>query len=238
MFNAALQLAFTAYDTANPGNPHTGLPCPYFVYDASTQLISLIAHQSWITASPLTQAIYMNNEGYNYLDSLPSKIYPNSILSNIEDNVLTVYYNGINGFPTNAYPTTPTYIRMLQDYSTLFLWASVRKIVITSGSLPITFEQSPLFNNDNPDQFNTIPIVADFLPNVGNTAGESRQIAYYTSQFYRLIDLSGGFSLNKIQFEIFWADKQNNLYQLEISNYQEATLKVVFVHKDLYLGKK
>ena len=238
MFNSALQLAFTAYDTANPGNPHTGLPCPFFVYDANSQLISLVAHQSWITHNPLTQSIYINNEGYTFLDSLPSIIYPNSVNSAIEDNVLTVYFNGINGFPSSSYPTTPTYVRMLQDYSTLFLWASVRKIVITSGSLPINFEQTPIFNNENPDQFNSLPIIADFVPNVGQTAGESRQIAYYVSQFYRLIDLTGGTPLNKIQFEIFWADKQNNLYQLEISNYQEATLKVVFVHKSLYLGKK
>ena len=115
----------------------------------------------------------------------------------------------------------------------MYLWASLRKIVITSGSLPINFEQSPIFNNNNPDQYNTLPIVADFIP-ANAASGDTREIAYYTSTFYRLIDLSSNSPLQKVQFEIFWLDKQNVLYPLKISTYQEVTLKVCFTKKSLY----
>jgi len=234
MFNTALNLAFIAYNAANPGNPHITFQCPYFVYDATTGLISLIAHQSWITASPLTQSIYYNNDSMNFLDGFSTQQY--SRIGDVYnfDNVVNIISNGINGYgPAVVYPATPTYVRVLQDYDTMFLWSSLRKIVITSASLPIRFEQSPIFNNTNPDQYNTIPIVADFLP-ANTKAGDTREIAYYTSTFYRLIDLSSSSPLQKIQFEIFWLDKQNTLYPLTISTFQECTLKVVFTKKSLY----
>jgi hypothetical protein len=235
MMNTALNLAFTAYNATNPGNPHSTFQCPYFVYDPATSLISFIAHNSWITASPMiTQGIYMNNDTYNFLDALPSKVYSRVGDSSNYDNVLTIINTGINGFGSAVvYPALPTYIRMTQDYDTMFLWTSLRKIVITSGSLPIKFEQAPIFNNTNPDQFNSLPIVADFIP-ANSRAGDTREIAYYTSTFYRLIDLTSNSPLQKIQFEIFWLDKQNILYPLKISSFQECTLKVVFTKKSLY----
>lgn len=234
MFNTALNLAFIAYNTANPGNPHSAFQCPYFVYDGTTSLISLIAHSSWITAPILTQAIFTNNDSVNFLDSFSTQQYTRINDPTNFDNIYNIKYNGINGFGTPVvYPAIPTYLRIIQDYDTMFLWSSLRKIVITSASLPINFEQSPIFNNNNPDQYNTIPICADFIP-ANTKAGDSREIAFYTSTFYRLIDLSSDSPLQKIQFEIFWLDKQNILYPLKIGPFNEVTLKIVLSKKSLY----
>lgn len=233
MFNTALNLAFIAYNAANPGNPHIAFPCPLFVYDANTQLISLIAHSSWTTTSPLNQVICVNNDSFNFLDAFPTTMHSKINDTYNYDNCFTIFYNGLNGFPTNNYPTAPTYIKMIQNYDQMHMWNSLRKLIITSGSLPINNEQSPILNDANPDQYNTIPIVADFLPNA-SVAGDTRETAFYSADQFRLIDLSSNMPLNKIQFEIFWADKQNNLLPLKISKFQEVTMKLCFVKKSLY----
>ena len=233
MLNTALTLAFNDYNAMNVANPHFTHPCPFFVYDATTKLISLIAHQSWITATPLTQAIYVNNEMYNFLDSLPVKVYSNLVNPTVKDNVFTIKYNGINSYPTNTYPTVGTYIQMIQEYDQTYLWNSLRKVIITSGSLPVNKEQTPLFNNFNNDLSNSIPIIADFI--VGSTsAGDSREIAYYSTTTYRLIDINSNLPLTKLQFEIFWLTTNNEIIPLQISNSQAITLKLGFFKKSLY----
>ena len=79
------------------------------------------------------------------------------------------------------------------------------------------------------------PILTDFVPNISAAAGESRSIAYYvpTSQ-YRLVDLISTNPLQKIDIRIFWEDRDGNLYPLEISIFQQASLKLGFFKKSLY----
>lgn len=243
MFNVALQKAFNAYNLANPGNPHIAFPCPFFKYNSATGLMSLIAHRSWIVpqdfnpinnvANPPTQLIIMNQRAYNFIDSMPIRSYSPTIPNEGYDIGLQIIDYGSNGFPTNTYPTPSTYIEMTTNYSTMFLWASLKKITIRSNSIPINYEQTPSFDNLNPDQYSTVPIVADFAP-ANTNPGDTREIAYYFANYLRLIDLNQAGPLNRINFQIFWQDNQNNLYPLFISYFQNATIKFVFTKKSLY----
>lgn len=234
MFNTALALAVTAYNVATL----SALSIPIFVYNPVSTLVSLVAKLSdWVTTSPQSVGIYVNTVGYNFLDSIPVQSYTNTSIGGTPDLVFKIFYDGLNGYPSNsAYPANPTYISMSMNYPTLYLWASLRKIIITSSSLPLNFEQTPTINNLNPDNYNTINIVADFIPQ-NDITGATRQIAFYSvSGQYRLIDLLSSTYLNKIQLEIFWQDINQNLYPLFISQNQEATIKLIFTRKELYLN--
>jgi hypothetical protein len=235
MYNTALALAVTAYNLGSGNN----LSIPIFVFNPVTSLVSLIAKLSdWNTTNPQSVGIYVNTVGYNFLDSIPVQSYKSNQIGGTIDLVFKIYYDGLNGYPSNiAYPANPTYISMSMNYPTMYLWASLRKIIITSSSLPLNYEQTPTINNLNPDNYNSINIVADFIPQ-NDITGATRQIAFYsTSGQYRLIDLLSSSYLNKIQLEIFWQDVNQNLYPLYISQNQEATLKLIFTRKELYLNQ-
>jgi hypothetical protein len=230
MMNSALTASYNIFKLANPGSPHL---CPFFIYDATTTLVSLIADISWVNS---LQSIVCNIAMYNFLDSMPFKTYAPTIPNETTDVVLQIYNTGNNGYPTNTFPVNPAYVRMSMNYSTMFLWSSLKKLLITTNSLPINFEQAPVFNNLNPDQYNSTPILADFTPSISQ-AGDSREIAYYFATYYRLIDLKSSGPLNKINIQIYWQDTYNNIYPLYIPIFQEATIKFVFTKKDLYLNQ-
>lgn len=243
MYNTALLSVFTAYNTANPGNPHSAFPCPFFSYDASTQLISLVAHVSWAwgpnnlinPTNPATQVIYVNYASLTYLDGMLYKGYNDPNVSADQPNfAFKIYNTGINGFPVNNYPTIPTYLKMSQDFSTLFLWNCLHKILIVTHSIPIVNEQIPILNNANPDIYNGFPVLSDFVP-TGTNAGDSKEIAFYYPQSqYRLIDIISSAPLNKINIQIYWQDKNNNIYPLYISDSQAIEIKLAFIKKSLY----
>lgn len=229
MMNQGLQTAYAAYVTANPLSP---LTLPFFVYDPSTTLISLIADYGWISG-PAIPSIIVNRDLSSYIDSMFYKVYPSTIPNESTEARIQVQDLGSNGYPLNLFPATPGHLKMTMNYSTMFLWASLKKILITTNSIPINFEQAPILNNLNPDQYNTFPILADFTPSI-TAAGDSREIAFYFSNQYRLIDLNLSGPLNKINFQIYWQDTNNNLYPLFISPFQEAAIKFVFSKKNLY----
>lgn len=237
MFNNALFTSFNAFVLANPLDPRALHLPPLLVYDATTTLISLIVHQSWSfntsLVNPNAWVIYMNQSSAQYFDAMPQKIYFNNI-NNQNDYVLLTYNNATNGYPTNTFPALPTYLKMTQNYSTIFLWSPLHKILITSNSIPVVNEQIPLINFVNPDQSNSFAILADFVVQ-GTEAGDSRELAFYNpSGQYKLIDLASSTPLNKLTIEIYWQDTNNNIYPLMIGPNDIMELKLAFVKKDLY----
>ena len=229
MMNAALLVAYNAFKVVNPGSTHL---CPFFIYDASTTLISLIADNTW-NSTTSGQSVVCNRALYKFFDSIPFKTFSPTLPNAIGDICLQVYNMNNNGYPINTFPIVPAYYRMSTNYSTMFLWSSLKKLLITTNSLPINYEQAPTYNNQNPDQFNSIPILADFTPSI-SAAGDSREIAFYTSTIFRLIDLKASGPLNKLNFNILWQDTYNNTYPLFISPFQEVTLKFILTKKSLY----
>lgn len=211
---------------------------PHFFFDSNTQLISLIVPDLFITAGH--PVIYINSVLWSYLGNFQySYLGPNQpngkdyvfLLSNLPtyptENLAYALYN-----QTPAVP--PIYYKYTQEYKSVAGWTSLRKIVITTNSIPIRNEFVPASNGSGENI--SFPILTDFVPALEN-ASDTRNIAYYvpTSQ-YRLIDLSGNDPLYKINIKILWEDRKGNLYPITISQFQQASLKLAFVSKNIYLS--
>lgn len=240
IINIALKNAYIASGIAAA---LPGVSAPFFSFDSATQLISLIAHTSFtqifgpLIAKP---TIIWNADLQSYLQAFKMfGIQYNSLIGKDLQIILDVnpiYPDNTQGYALfgTAATNPPTYFKFTQDYPTLNNWISLRKLLVTSNTLPIAKEIVPVTSTNDVGQFVSFPILTDFIPAI-ELAGESRSIAYYnpTSQ-YRLIDMVDKGPIYKIDINIYWEDKQGNIYPLNIARYQQASLKLGFFRKSLY----
>jgi hypothetical protein len=129
----------------------------------------------------------------------------------------------------NAVISNNNFYIMSQELPSLFLWSSMRSIVITTGTIPIKSEYIPnLSQGSIADNF--VPILTDFEPQ--QTGGNDRSlIQYVPTAEYRLIDLKGYTPLVSIDLQIFWQDKQLNRYPIYLPPLASADIKFMFRKK-------
>jgi hypothetical protein len=236
-FNVAIA---TAYTTA--GSPGGAGP-PFFVFNSTTQLISLIVQTAFYLAGG---TLSVNNVGYNYLQGFRTVIDINSATG---DNAFVIRPTGLNGFNTlgqtnlvvnnvgaTGGPFVPTVLSITQEFVSMEYWVGLRKISLISASLPVNPEYIPAYDAMGGPTGVSLSrsILTDFVPEI-NSAGDSQSIAVYnpTAQ-YRLIDLIGDTPLVNISLNIYWQDKTGNYYPLQIAPLQQASVKLGFLRKDLY----
>lgn len=221
MFNTTIRSAVVA-----SGSGLGVVDTPYYSFDPVTQLISLHVTEPFRASGSI---LYINEPMVNYVDAFPYFFhgYRNSGGRDY-DYILTPSPGAPIGGPYN----------FIQDYNTIDLWFSLRKVLITTNSIPILSEFVP---SQNPNDFGSntginasLPIITDFIPQL-ELANQSRSIAYYyPSSQYRLVDMISETPLNKINLSVFWEDKFGNLYPILITVFQQMSIKLAFLRKDLY----
>ena|SRR5208337_1647056 len=169
--------------------------------------------------------------------------YTGASLQPILSAVTPYYPLGITPPPASPYapPTGLTgpvvstdYWQITGEYNVYPLWVSLRKIVLVSNTMPIRQEGIPSANPSNPGLASGLPIFADFVPNI-DLAGDSRSIAFYNpSAQYKLVDLMSDLPLQKIDIQVFWQDKNENLYPIQLTPEQTVSIKIGFFRKNLY----
>jgi hypothetical protein len=232
------------------------LTAPYFNYDPSSELISLIVPRpfSFLTAPATTiPLIFINVSLLRYLDSFDwffvgynqpfgadlffvcTNITPINPPSPIPPQIYPTEKNAYAPFGTT--PTNPpSYYIYPETYSSILYWSSLRKIILTSGTIPITYENIP--SNDNGGLAVSLPILTDFVVPISKN-GDGRTIAYYTpTAQYRLVDMNSDQPLFKVNIKVYWEDIYLNRYPLYISVGQVASVKIGFFRKTLYKGAK
>jgi minor capsid protein V18/V19 len=217
---------------------------PYFLFDPETRLLNLIVPACFVTLTAPAATIpilWMNESSIRFYDAFPTFFnglnQPNGrdfdfYLSQFINKQKYVF-NGTSANPNDpSIPSPVVYYRFEQDYETIFIWSSLRRIIVSTNTIPITNEYVPAQNNSGLN--NSFPIISDYIPNI-NLPGESRGIAYYYPQSqYRLCDMISNIPLQKIDLKIFWEDTNSNLYPLDISTGQQASIKLAFIRKSLY----
>lgn len=232
---------------------------PYFFLNPNTNLISLVIPEyAGVLTAPAVAIprLYCNNILNTYLDGFST--YYNGT-GNPKGN--DVYFT-FNLRPEHAYvpngtttvaPISPAvgrparsfYYEFIQEFSCLEYWTSLRRIIISSNSLPTRNEYIPVANNANIiTDTNTIsvtasfPIIADLVLQVDNSPGLSRSMAYYNQTGNpQLVDLTGDNDIRTIDINLYWEDRDGNLYPIELSLLQQCSLKLGFFNKELYKVK-
>lgn len=203
----------------------SGLPgdAPYFEYDGRTGLISITVGAEFLPGG--NGEIYMNSYLREYLGAFKATFLG---FSQPDDRDFVLNFDKTN------VPFTPP-VTFYQEYSTVATWPGVRKILITSNSIPVVSEYTP---STNGDVSSTFRIITDFTPAI-ELPGQQRSIAYFTPNGqYRLVDLISNIQLNTIDLKILWEDTQNNIFPLTLAQGQQANIKLGFFKKSLYKNSK
>lgn len=256
MLNIALNTVLTASGIlallpAPPTPPLINPNLPYFYFDPLSNLISLVYPTYFASlTSPLTDVptLFINSLLKNYLDSFDysfigfdqphGRDFQFLLAAPTPDRI---YYPPNFILPPNA-TVAPTqspiiFYRLVQEYSGLQYWTSLRKLIISTNTIPIAAESIPAINNSS-DLNVSYPILSDFVPNIEGSAGTSRTIAFYLPDAqYRLVNLTGDNSLQKVDLKVFWQDLTGNLYPMTISANQQIEIKLGFFRKSLYKHK-
>lgn len=225
--NSGLSVAYPSFDS------------PYFIYDAPTGLISLIVPNIFTGSShPI---IYMNTALIKYLDGWYTNTWgansPNSRDYDFvtDSQIKPYYFNGPTTTTTGSSTSwdAPLYYQFQQEYNTLGYWSVLRKILITTNTIPIAYE----WTTSNDTQATRFPVLTDFVPIVEKN-GQSRSIAYYLpSSQYRLVDLISDAPLQKLDLKFFWESIDGDTFPLLLTPRQQLNLKLGFFKKSLYKNK-
>jgi hypothetical protein len=204
-------------------------PAPYFTFDSITQLLTLHYPLSLVTAG-LTLSI--NAPTVNYFEGF-------RLFFNTTTDLFTFIVPANSSTPVPTEPMAQPEYLITQEYNAMEYWLSLRKIVLLSNKIPINPEIVPAYSSTGSQtgQFNTLPIITDFVPNI-ETSAQSRSVAVYNpSAQYRLIDLIKNTQLYDLDLKLMWSDKLGNLFPIFIEIGQQASVKLAFLRKDLYQHK-
>lgn len=225
------QTLITLWANSGLAGSYPNLSPPRFFFEPESQLIRITVPFIFVR-SPIA-SIFYNVSALRFLDNYPA-IYFGQNQPNGKDFQFKFYDQIENYYPpaTIANPPLPSYYTYLQDYKLLYYYASLRKLLFVSQTLPIANEIVTYKNNVS--EYSTLPVITDFVLD-SNIAGESRGIAVYnpTAQ-YRLVDLSGNSPISSVDIQIYWVDQYDNIYPINIIPGQVASLKLGFFRKELY----
>ena len=241
MVNVAIAAAYAVFQAANPlAAQAVANQAPFIIYDDNSQLFSWVWHQSWATTPPATEPLGVGQArvGLNYsllaqfdgfrnlLVSLPNGEGAHYVWENTGDNAYT-----LNGY-TNTFFSQ-------QSYNCAVLLSNLRRIIVTSSSLPIVPENVAT-NTSTGGTANssgvsaTSPILADFVPQFA-LSGDIRSTVYYVPRAqYRLVNMQSDTPLNRIQLSFSWQSTDGTIYPIQLARNAIAEAKLGFFRKDLY----
>ena len=216
-----------------------GYTPPYFNFNEQTQLIELIIPKFFYTLTSPAIAIPRININYSMLQFLDNFTWVGGVIGPAVINQFnlyldTTYLTDRNGYalfgtaPTNP----PTYYILQQCNFNMQYWNPVKKLLFTCNNIPI--RQEFIQSNDTNSTSPALPILTDFTPTL-DTADSGRSIAYYyaTAQ-YRLCDILSDSPIRKISLKVYWEDIYGNINPMYIGSYQQANVKMLFLHKSQY----
>lgn len=224
MVNTALAAAHTASGI--------GGAAPYYIFDPTTQLFSLIVTQTFIASGAY---IYMNNSLVNYFSGF-NFYYVGTFQAAGTAGIR--FRHILTPLPYGS-PVGGPY-KFDAEYDASSLWFDIRKIVVTSTSIPTSPEFNPVTTplgivaSGLDSTSNTFPIITDFISTFDNFNEYGSTITYNPTTQYRLVDLNSNAPLNRIQLTFYWLSKNGTLYPLFLSPNQTITMKLAFIKKDLY----
>ena len=237
MFNYALNRSWQA-----AGSPGGAGACPYMIWNENQKIYQIVMPDSFVTAT--ASAGFHWTVFFNYAAFYPISSF-NSVQNNGRFEIWNANYatdNSVIASPpigTNDRTTTGAAYIYSQEWSTYDYINSVRKLVMTSSTIPLQKEYYPSYNNNvnGGSNANTVGIITDFNLDL-TEPGQQRSVAIYSPPIYRLADLISDSPLRKIDVSFWWVDRLNQFYPLYLSQYDAITMKLAFFNKRLYRNQQ
>ena len=209
-----------------------GADIPYVYLDLNSQLqvFGFSNNANWLGTSP-TYQLWLNWRIYEFFTTLPI-IWSGSIsgIAGAGKDMRIIVKNNGNG-NTGVITNIPAYYRMSQETALLNKYLSSYSIIIGTNTLPI---QAKLLSIQNSSTSASISALADFIPSHDGSYSDNFTPYAYNPAFYKLIDFNTNGAINKVDFQVFYSDRDGNLYPITLLPGQRALIELVFVKKSLY----
>lgn len=175
--------------------------------------------------------IWLSNVLYNLVIRLP--IYFFNPLSGVKNlrlsftEILNPY--GVNNISSLGF-TNPCY-QMIQSFQALDSLNSAKSIIFNTD-LPVVKE----YDDNNRTAQNTATVQTSRLNSFildGVNGDIFDKTTYLPTAEYRMCDLTGQSSLNRIRIECFWTDSQGFIHKLFLSPGRTSSVKLMFRKKNL-----
>jgi len=210
--------------------PTSGIP--YFSYNPNNKKFYFNAPSNWNNTS--SNIIYLNDQLYNLLASLPSTYSPilGYKLTVLADPGLT---NIITQYNALTFPLTGSinYIVMEQTYSSTQLWNPVVSVVFKARNLNVinTQDALPLIYGLNPNTETNNANVSNVLFEYGIGKRIDPVLNYQPLSEYILTNLLGITEVTELQLDVFWKDDFGNLHTFYLEPGSSLIMKLLFRKK-------
>lgn len=227
--NKTLEAVFTQLGTLTT-LPPTAEP-PFFIFDAKSQTISLIAQKLIYDTKNLTTPIliWVNSYTQDKLEGIGLEFFDNvnPIPNNNKLAYFSVYNKYINTFDNDYY-------EMVGDYNVLNRWNTLRAIQIKSN-LPIQNEYVDVNYSKTATQTITQSenILRDFTINYSEFSSVGRTTVEYSVQDRIYISLIPHHQIQNIFVQIYWIDQKGNSIPLFLRGEETASIKFLVKRKDM-----
>lgn len=213
--NAGLLASFNNFVAGTPAFALKPTTAPYMIYNAETQLCSLIAEEKYDTEYTNPVYIYFNRALLNYFPALQS--YDEDIA------VKTAWIRVKNNFNNVSIVGGITYYEVKEEYTTLFLWNDLQKILLETDTIPVNNE---LLGS----QTNKLrKVITDFEPL--SSINDRSTIQYFPQGPLRFYDLISNYPLTSMNLSIRWETKDGRTYPIYLNDYDNLTVKLYFKRK-------
>lgn len=233
LIHRAFQNAFALLVAAFPGSSPALTPGlgPLVGYDYfGSNIISIDVPNSF-------------SQYYNALQNDYVRVYTNSQLAAFFPNFRSALYSySVLQTPTLDYeililPQTTTtilgyaYLTNLQELPTYAQWSSLASIIFTTNYIPINPEAAPapVRSGDPASGSNVLFAIADFEPQ--GFAYPYEYINHVQTGPRRYADLRSETPLSRVDLQVYWEDKQGNLYPVQLGIGDAFSIKLEFKKK-------
>ena len=213
--NVGLLASFNAFVAGTPA--FTGKPttAPYMIFNAETQLCSLIAEQAYDTTIANPVYIYFNRNMINIFPALQN--------FDTDDGDKAAWIRVKFNFNNSFVESGITYYEVKEEYTTLALWNDLQKILLETDAIPV--RQELLGTQTNKLR----KIITDFEPL--SSINDRSQIQYFPQGPLRFYDLISDYPLRDMNLNIRWETKDGRTFPLYLNEYDNATVKLYFKAK-------
>lgn len=217
--NNALLISFNNFISGTVPFALRPQTAPYMVYNPESQLCSLIAAEKYDITYTNPVYIYFNRDLINYFPALQSYDQGDTIKTayiKVKDNLNNIIIvNGVSQY------------EIKEEYSTLFLWNDMQKILLLTDSIPVTNELIGSQTNINQK------IITDFEPL--SSLNDRSQIQYFPQGPLRFYDLISSYPLTHMNLKIFWETKDGKQFPLYINETDNCSIKLYFKKKGIMI---
>ena len=217
--NVGLLASFNDFVAGTPAFALKPTKAPYMIYTAETQLCSLIAEEKYDTTYTDPVYIYFNRALVDYFPALQNY--------DTEDAVKTAWIRVKDNFNNIIVDGGINYYEVKEEYTTLFLWNDLQKILLETDSIPVNNEL--LGSQTNKQR----KVITDFEPL--SQINDRSQIQYFPQGPLRFYDLISDYPLTRMNLNIRWESKDGRTFPIYLTEYDNLTVKLYFKKKGIMI---